>query len=345
MDSHSPLDYSRDRSPQPDRPATGRSSEPPNGQASPQARIVELRNQAIRSIHNPKLERSNRSRELIQSSSQTAHLQRALEHSRAERRTQRNQQPVNSIGLQLRPEEKRLLLEVGKFRVISASDLAQSLYAGNDGRLKRDLLYLRQNRLVDVHVLNARRDGRAEDVKRFEAVTLTKTARKFIEKNGELREGQRVYSGLVKPREAEHDCQIYRAYLKEIERVEQEGGRNPRVKLDFELKANVQRATYLARKAEPDRDLGEIKAEIAQQLNLVVMDNKVVIPDARIEYDLASGGTAQLDIEVATSAYRHGHIAGKAQAGFRLYMSHGDIGRLGAAVQDDHDLMSEILDF
>ena len=342
MDSHSPLDYSRDRSPQPDRPTTGRSSEPP---ASPQARLVELRNQPTRLVHNPKIERSNDSRELNQSSSQSAHLPRELEHSTAERRKQRSQQPINPIGLQLRPEEKRLLLEVGKFRVVSARDLAQSLYAGNDGRLKRDLLYLRQNRLVDVHVLNARRDGRAEEVKRFEAVTLTKTARKFIEKSGELHDGQRVYSGLVKPREAEHDCQIYRAYLKETERIEREGGRNPRVKLDFELKANVQRGTYLARKAEPDRDLVDVKAEIAQQLNLALMDNKVVIPDARIEYDLPSGGTAQIDIEVATSAYRHGHIAGKAQAGFRLYMSHGDIGRLGAAVLDDHDLMSEILDF
>ena len=344
MDSHSPLDYSRDRSQQPDRPVTGRPSEPRDGQASPQARILELRNQVPRPVRNPKVER-NGSRELNQPSSQGAHLQQELERSRAERRKQRNQQPINPIGLQLRPEEKKLLLEVGKFRVVSARDLAQSLYAGNDGRLKRDLLYLRQNRLVDVHVLNARRDGRAEDVKRFEAVTLTKTARKFIEKNGELQDGQRVYSGLVKPREAEHDCQIYRAYLKETERIEREGGRNPRVKLDFELKANVQRGTYLARKAEPERDLADIKAEIAQQLNLAVMDNKVVIPDARIEYDLPSGGTGEIDIEVATSAYRHGHIAGKAQAGFRLYMSRGDIGRLGAAVQDDHDLMSEILDF
>lgn len=342
MDSHSPLDYSRDRLLHPDRPVTGRPSEPP---PSPQARLVELRNQPIRPVHNPKVERSNDGRELNQSSPQTAQLYRTVEHSGAERRKQRNQQPINPIGLQLRPEEKKLLLEVGKFRVISANDLSQSLYAGNDGRLKRDLLYLRQNRLIDVHVLNARRDGRAEDVKRFEAVTLTKTARKFIEKNGEVQDGQRVYSGLVKPREAEHDCQIYRAYLKEIERIEQEGGRNPRVKLDFELKASVQRATYLARKAEPDRDLVDVKAEIAQQLNLAVMDNKVVIPDARIEYDLPSGATGQIDIEVATSAYRHGHIAGKAQAGFRLYMSHGDIGRLGAAVQDDHDLMSEILDF
>ena len=342
MDSHSPLDYSRERSQQPERPVTRRPSESPNGQVSPQARIVELRNQPIRPVHNPSLERG---RKMAESSSQTAYLQRSVEQSRAERRKQRSQQPINPIGLQLRPEEKKLLLEVGKFRVISARDLAQTLYAGDDGRLKRDLLYLRQNRLVDVHVVNARRDGRAEDAKRFEAVTLTKTARKFIEKSGELQDGQRVYSGLVKPREAEHDCQIYRAYLKEIERIEQGGGRNPRVKLDFELKASVQRSTYLARKAGPDRDLAEVKAEIAQQLNLAVMDNKVIIPDARIEYDLPSGGTAQVDIEVATSAYRHGLIAGKAQAGFRLYMSNGDIGRLGAAVQDDHDLMSEILDF
>ena len=149
----------------------------------------------------------------------------------------------------------------------------------------------------------------------------------------------------MKAREAEHDAQVYRAYLKELAYIEKEGGQNPRVRLDFELKAAIQRALYQARKAEPERDLSEIKAEIARGFELTVSKDKVVIPDARIEYELSSGGSAQVDIEVATSAYRRSHIASKSQAGFKLYISRRDIGNLGPAIQDDHDLMSQILDF
>ena len=102
---------------------------------------------------------------------------------------------------------------------------------------------------------------------------------------------------------------------------------------------------YLARESEPDRELSGIKADIAEQFDLSVINDRIVIPDARIEYELPGGGTSHIDLEVATSAYRHGHIQAKANAGFKLYIAHGDIGRLGAAVQDDHDIMSDILDF
>jgi hypothetical protein len=260
-------------------------------------------------------------------------------------RKRRSLEPENSIGIRLRPEENTLLLEVGKFRVIASADLCRALYAGNDGRMKRDLAFLRQNHLVDVHLLTARRDGRSESARRFEAVTLTRSGRKLVEQSGILPERQRVYSALVKPREVEHDSQIYRAYLKEFSTIEHEGGRNPRVTLDFEIKAKVQRAMYLARKSEPDRELSDIKADVAEQFDLSVINDRIVVPDARIEYELPGGGTAHIDLEVATSAYRHGHIQAKASAGFKLYIAHGDIGRLGAAVQDDHDIMSDILDF
>jgi hypothetical protein len=273
-------------------------------------------------------------------------LSRTLDVPRPTRRRKRTSEPSQLLGLQIRPEERQLLMEVGKFRVISTDDLARFVYKGNAGQLERDLQFLHNNNLVEVHVVNARRDGRAVDrIRRFEAVTLTPSARKMLERSGELPENQRIYSDLVKVREVEHDSQIYRAYLKELAEIEQAGGRSVRVQLDFELKAKIHRGVYLTRKDQPGRDLSEIKAEVAEQFHLTVINNKVVIPDARIEYELPNGSSAQIDIEVATSAYRRGHLAGKSQAGFRLYISSGDIGRLGPAVQDDHDLMSEILDF
>ena len=116
------------------------------------------------------------------------------------------------------------------------------------------------------------------------------------------------------------------------------------VRLDFELKANVYRAAYQLRKADPSMSMEESNQLAAQEQNLPVADGKVVVPDARLEYDLPQGSKGSTDIEVATAAYRKGHMAGKSRAGFKLYVSGRNPGRLGAAVQDDHDLMSEILD-
>lgn len=270
---------------------------------------------------------------------------RSLDTPKPPRRENRANQQAIAIGLQIRPEERQLMLEVGRFRVITTDDLSRFVYNGNSTQLRQDLQFLKDKKLVEVHVVNARRDGRSQDVRRFEAVTLTRAAKRLLERTGQVPDGQRIYSGLVKPREAEHDAQIYRAYRKEMSGIEAAGGCNPRVKLDFELKANVHRAVYQSQKADPERSLSEIKGEVAERFDVPVIDDKFVFPDARIEYELEGGGTGQVDIEVATSAYRHGHIAGKSQAGFKIYISHGDIGRLGGAVQDDHDIMSEILDF
>ena len=351
MDIHSLFDYVREELPERERDDVRRQQPEPLNKTepianNPQAQIIELRNRPPKSIFNPQLA-LKRDEEAIPRSPQVSSL--AVERSpvipRLEMRKRRSLETENSIGLRLRPEENTVLLEVGRFRVIASADLCRALYAGNDGRMKRDLAFLRENRLIDVHLLTARRDGRSASAHRFEAVTLTRSGRKLVEQSGVLLEGQRVYSDLVKPREVEHDSQIYRAYLKEFSTIEREGGRNPRVKLDFEIKAGVQRAMYLARKSEPDREVSDIKADVAEQFDLSVINDRIVIPDARIEYEVPGGGTSHIDLEVATSAYRHGHIQAKASAGFKLYIAHGDIGRLGAAVQDDHDIMSDILDF
>jgi hypothetical protein len=347
MDSHSPLDYSRDRDRCSDKPQSVRGPDLKREPASPFARIARLVIPA-RQVFNPK--RRDRDEDSLAEAPErkltasNAPVEKTRERVETPKRRRRTEEQAHAIGLQIRPEEQRLLLEVGKFRVIAIPDLARHVYDGNESRLRRDLQFLNENRLIETHLLNARRDGKSANVTRFEAVTLTDTARKLLLKTGQVPEGQRVYSGLVKPREAEHDSQIYGAYLKEAAAIERAGGKIARVQLDFELKAQINRAVYLARKAEPERDVNDIKTELANQFNLKALHNKIVVPDARIEYEQPSGGTAQVDIEVATAAYRHGHIAHKVQAGFRLYVSNGDIGRLGAAVQDDHDLMSEILD-
>jgi hypothetical protein len=263
----------------------------------------------------------------------------------------------NVVGLELRPEEKQLLREAGRFRVVRTADLRESLYNGKARPLENDLKYLRDKGLIETRHVNLRRDGRRRTIERVEVVTLTKDGRGLLIKQGGLPNDQRVYAGLVKPREVEHDSQIYRAYRKEAERIEGNGGSNLRVRLDFEIKADVQKAIYAERKADPKRDMAEIRQQVAERLELPVLDGKIQIPDARIDYYLPRDAdqnpspdqdqgsrTGHQDIEVLTAAYHAGHLRSKAQAGFRNYASASDRSSLTAKIEDDSHLMENILD-
>ena len=129
------------------------------------------------------------------------------------------------------------------------------------------------------------------------------------------------------------------------------------MRLDYEIKAQVQKAIYAERKADPKRDMAEIKQQVATRLELPFVDGKIQIPDARIDYDLPrevnqhpgtdqdqGSRTGHEDIEVLTAAYHAGHLRSKAQAGFRNYASASDRATLTAKIEDDHHLMENILD-
>jgi hypothetical protein len=262
-----------------------------------------------------------------------------------ERRPRRDEIPNQLVGVSLRDEERKVLAGVGRFRVVSTRDLAETIYTNRRSQMERDLAFLRQKGLVQVDAVNARRDGRGGRVDRIEVVTLTRAGRNAARQVSELPQGQRLYAGLVKPREVEHDAQIYRAYGKEAERIEQKGGTNLRVQLDFELKSQVQKAIYAERKADPERDMAEIKQHVAQQFELPYVNGSIQIPDARIQYDLDQGSrTGHEDIEVLTAAYSPGHLRAKAQAGFRAYASSSDRASITAKIEGDHRMMADILE-
>jgi hypothetical protein len=257
----------------------------------------------------------------------------------------------NVVGLELRPEEKQLLREAGRFRVVRTADLRERLYSGKARPLENDLKYLCDKGLIETQHINLRRDGQRKTIKRVEVVTLTKDGRSLLIKQGDLPRDQKVYSGLVKPREVEHDSQIYRAYRKEAESIERSGGKNLRVRLDFEIKSDIQKAIYAERKVDPKRYMAEIKQQVAERFELPFVDGKIQIPDARIDYDLSRENDQDLgprsgheDIEVLTAAYHAGHLRSKAQAGFHNYASPADRSSLTARVENDSHLMENILD-
>jgi hypothetical protein len=270
-----------------------------------------------------------------------------------DQRTRRQAIPQQVVGLSLRDEERKVLAEVGRFRVITTRDLAETVYDNRPSRMERDLAFLRDQGLVQVDAVNGRRDGRGGRVERIEVVTLTKAGRDVARQTSGLPQDQKLYAGMVKPREVEHDAQIYRAYRKEAERIEQKGGTNLRVQLDFELKSHIQKAIHAERKADPERDMAEIKQQVARQFDLPYVNDGIQIPDARIDYDLPrdpdrdidqGSRTSHEDIEVLTAAYRPGHLRNKAQAGFHVYASSSDRATLTAKIENDHHLMERILE-
>jgi len=243
------------------------------------------------------------------------------------------------------------MLELGRFRIIRTDDLADAVYDGKPRKLREDLSYLRSKGLVTTRHINLRRDGKRRHIDRVEVATLTKDGRAWLRKSGEIPAGQTVYAGFVKPREMEHDSLIYRAYRKEAEKIADQGGTNLRVKLDFEIKADVQKAIYAERKADPTRDMAEIKERVAKQRELPFVDGRIQIPDARIEFDRKldndqdqGSRTGHEDIEVLTAAYRPGHLRAKAQAGFRAYAAGADRASITAKIEDEHYMMRDVLD-
>jgi hypothetical protein len=268
-----------------------------------------------------------------------------LAHEHISRRSKSNELLRQRGSLALREEELRSLAEIGRFRVLDTHDLAQEIYPGQVSQLALDLDFLKQRGLVKVKSVNARRHGHDGKVDRLEVVTLTKAGRQVARQKGNLPQDQILYAQFVKPREIEHDAQIYRAYRKEARHIEEQGGRNLRVRLDFELKAQIQKAIHAERKAQPERDINDIKRQVAQEFDLPFINNGIKIPDARIHYDLDQGSrTGHRDIEVLTSSYRSGHLRGKAQAGFQLYASGSYRATLTMKIEDEHHLLDNILE-
>lgn len=110
----------------------------------------------------------------------------------------------------LRGSESRTLSTVGAFRVVSSRDLRDHDNRPADPR-KGDLRHLREQGLIRTVPVPGHQDV---------AVVLTDRGRDLLESHRRDRDGgddhrQAFYAELKKPREVEHDAQIYRAYERE----------------------------------------------------------------------------------------------------------------------------------
>jgi len=219
----------------------------------------------------------------------------------------------------LRESEVQAMADLGTFRVVAAADLASHAYGGDPTRMERELRSLRQQGLVVERTLPT--SGR----NRLRVVGLTKFGKRLLQNANLLADNQALYHGIVKPREAKHDAELYRLFHAEAARIEGAGGRPLRIILGYELKRHLSRERE--RLGERKNDAQEI-ATLAERHGLAVVNGKIPLPDMRIEYHTADFELQHIDLELATRHYRPRGVAEKAKAGFVLYSPREDAPRL-----------------
>ena len=228
----------------------------------------------------------------------------------------------------LRRYEEHALADIGRFRIVATEDLSKYLYDGHRVELERDLRSLARQGLIQCKTFEGS-DGSTREL-----LALTKAGYRLLRARHALPENQSAYHGFVKPKEANHDADIYRVYQKEGRRISHNGGRKFRVILDFELKRELNRDFATFGK--------ESQQETATRHGLRVVNGKVPVPDLRIEYETPDGDMARVDLELATENYRPRQLVEKARAGFSLYAPRSEVDRL-RRVLDQRELTAEIL--
>jgi hypothetical protein len=224
----------------------------------------------------------------------------------------------------LRDSEVRTLADVGKFRVVPTEDLARFGYQSDQAHMEADIRNLRKHGLVE------QRTTEGHSSYSTKVLTLTKHGQRLLKHAQLVSSRQATYHGFAKPKEARHDAELYRLYQNVAKEIERSGGKIRRVILDLELKKELYQALS---KMRPDKDPAYERIAIANRFDLKIVNNKIPIPDLRIEYEDECRDVHRLDLEVATRDYRPQGLGEKAKAGFHVF-----------ARQQDHDRLRRVLD-
>jgi DNA-binding MarR family transcriptional regulator len=248
-------------------------------------------------------------------------------------RSPKSRNPIPERSYEVSQSQAKTMADVGTFRTIALGDLTHVRYGGNEKQALAEVNNLLRQKLL-------RRSISQPD--RAVYLTLTPEGHRFLlaRKGLGAHENQVFYHGFVKTRETEHDAAIYQLYQKEAENIIASGGKVTRVILDFELKKSLNRK--LARLSSlPEDEKEERKSEVAKEDGLIVVKGKIQIPDLRLEYEDRDHNPTKVDLELATGHYRHGSLAAKSSAGFKIYASASDAVRLRPAMADP-EIMQEI---
>ena len=216
-----------------------------------------------------------------------------------------------------RTQEARIdgvVRDVGAFRTVALRDLIERQFDGHPYAARRGIGLAERRGWVK------QRKARGPKGGEFTVVVATPAgaARAATLWRAAGRPEQRALSGAVKPSEMSHDVAVYRAANAAQARIEAEGGRVVRVRIDAELKGRLAARTERERRARGRKAAEEARSRAAAELGLPVEDGQVLVPDAQVEYVDAGGRTGRCNVEVASEHYRSRSIRAKARAGFVL---------------------------
>ena len=213
-----------------------------------------------------------------------------------------------------------LVRDVGTFRTVALKDVVARQFDGHPFAARQGVAQAERRGWVRREQAKGPKGGTYTVVVATPAGAAKAAA---LWREGERSE-QKTYSGVVKPAELAHDVAVYRAAADAQRRIEAEGGRVTRVRIDAELKglvaARAERARQVAGTAAADAE----RRRAAEELGLPVKDGKVLVPDAQLEYETAAAGdVARCNVEVASEHYSGREIRAKAAAGFQMYAAAG----------------------
>ena len=199
--------------------------------------------------------------------------------------------------------------DVGLYRAVSYTDLSDQHFDGHPYATRRSVNHMIRAGLIEEH------EATGPAGQTFTVLTATERGRDAAQRAavdaGHVPE-QQTWSGMVKPAELSHDTAVYRAALGERARIEAEGGRVTRVRLDAELKQIVATATEKARAEGGDRAAHEAKLAAAQALGLHVVNNEQVLyPDAQLDIEDANGVSGRVNVEIVSDHYHAAAIAAR----------------------------------
>ena len=211
---------------------------------------------------------------------------------------------------------------LGDFRVVSYRDVQRECFDGHAftaGRAVRDLL---SERLVEVHTVQPRRARRVSRGHGFKVLALTAAGAARVRERRRARGcDRRVWQGLVKRRELEHDAGVTELVLDTVDRVRSLGGTVVSVRLEAELKGRVARSVSAAtqRGLEP----AAARRRAARALGMPVdEEGACCFPDAVVEVRDADGEVSTLALELVTGSYSRRQVERKMRMGMVL-ASHG----------------------
>ena len=214
--------------------------------------------------------------------------------------------------------DRDAIADVGMYRAVSYTDLSEQHYDNHPYVTRRAVTRMVRDGVLEEH------EATGPQGNTFTVLTATQRGRDAAHRAaldaGHVPE-QQTWTGLVKPAELSHDTAVYRAARDERARIEADGGRVVRVRLDAELKSLVATATEQARAEGGDRAAETAKAAAAQELGLPMHDGHVMYPDAQLDIEDSQGMGGRVNVEIASDHYHAAAIVAKAGAGFSMHGS------------------------